>query len=142
MQAWGDFSGKCYVFLEAKSIDELQKKNNQLMNWLSADVRQEKLSPVFLPSVLFPSAESARSNFAAWHAFWNKERVAALKRDLNAAAREYGFKPEAFAPFWKIINQENPTTFEIPQKYFEMLGIAKSPAGFTQLSLLDHRQKL
>jgi len=137
LQAWGDFSGKCYVFLEAKNIDELQKKNDQLMNWLSADVRQEKLSSVFLPSVLFPSAASARSNFAAWHEFWNKERVAALKRDLNAAARESGFNPEAFAPFWRIINQENPTTFEIPQKYFEMLGIAKSPAGFTQLSLLN-----
>jgi predicted exporter len=38
LEAWGDFSGKCYVFLEAKNIDELQEKNNQLMNWLSADV--------------------------------------------------------------------------------------------------------
>jgi uncharacterized protein len=134
---WGDLSGRCYVLLEAKSIDDLQKKNGQLMNLLADDVRQEKLSPVFLPSVLFPTAESARSNFAAWRTFWNKDRVAALKSDLNKASREYGFTPDAFAPFWKIINQENSGTFEIPQKHFEMLGIAAGPAGYTQLSLLN-----
>jgi predicted exporter len=100
-------------------------------------VRQEKLSPAFLPSVLFPSQDTARSNFTAWRDFWNKERVAALKRDLNAAARKNGFAPNAFEPFWKIINQENPGAFEIPEKYFEMFGIAKSPAGYTQLSLLS-----
>ena len=55
---------------------------------------------------------------------------------MNAAARENGFAPNAFEPFWKIINQENPGAFEIPEKYFEMLGIAKSPGGYTQLSLL------
>jgi predicted exporter/SAM-dependent methyltransferase len=133
---WGNFSGKCYVLLEAPSIAQLQKKNDQLMNWLVSDVRQEKLSTVFLPSVLFPSQDTARSNFAAWRDFWNKNRLTALKRDLSAAAQEFGFTPNAFEPFWKIINQENSRTFEIPEKYFEMLGIAKSPGGFTQLSLL------
>jgi len=136
LQAWGDFSGKCYVFLEAKSLGELQKKNDQLMGWLKNDVQKEKLQPVFLPSVLFPSPDTAKSNFAAWQAFWNKERVADLKRNLNVAARENGFAPEAFAPFWKIIYQENPASLEIPENFFEMLGIAKTPDGYTQLSLL------
>ena len=133
---WGDLSGRCYVLLEAKSIDDLQKKNDQLMTLLSDDVRQEKLSPVFLPSVLFPTAESARSNFAAWSAFWNKDRVTALKRDLDAAAKENGFAANAFGPFWKIIHQENQGDFEIPEKYFDMLGITKTKAGYAQLSLL------
>ena len=136
LQAWGDFSGKCYVFLEAKSLDQLQKKNDQLMYSLSNDVQQEKLKPVFLPSVLFPSSQQAQSNFAAWRAFWNKDRVATLQRDLNKAAQENGFTPNAFEPFWKIITQENPASFTIPEKFFEMLGIAKSSEGYTQLSLL------
>jgi uncharacterized protein len=133
---WGNLSGKCYVLLEAPSIAQLQMKNDQLMILLASDVRQEKLSSVFLPSVLFPSQDTARSNFAAWRAFWNKDRIAALKRDLSSAGRENGFAPNAFAPFWKIMNQENPGVFEIPGKYFEMLGIAKSSEGYTQLSLL------
>ena len=118
------------------SIEELQKKNQQLMTLLAADVQKEKLAPVFLPSVLFPSPQSAQSHFAAWRSFWNKDRVAALKRDLDAAARENGFAPNAFEPFWKIIHQESPGRFTIPEKHFEMLGIAKTSEGYTQLSLL------
>ncbi len=133
---WGNLSGKCYVFLEASSIAQLQKKNDQLMTWLSADVQHEKLSPAFLPSILFPSPDKARSNFVAWRDFWNKDRVTVLKRNLSVAAQEFGFAANSFEPFWKIINQENPGTFEIPEQYFEMLGIVKSPEGFTQLSLL------
>ena len=133
---WGNLSGKCYALLEAPDIAQFQKKNEQLMNWLASDVRQEKLAPVFLPSVLFPSQDNARSNFTAWRSFWNKDRIAALKCDVNAAGRENGFAPNAFEPFWKIIHQENPGIFEIPEKYFEMLGIVKSPEGYTQLSLL------
>jgi uncharacterized protein len=133
---WGNLSGKSYVLLEAKSIAELQEKNDQLMNRLADDVRQGKLSPAFLPSVLFPSSQTAQSNFKAWRSFWTEDRLTAFKRDLNNAARENGFAPNAFEPFWKIMNQENPGTFEIPEKYYEMLGIAKSQEGFTQLSLL------
>jgi uncharacterized protein len=134
---WGNLSGKCYALLEAPDITQLQRKNDQLMTLLANDVQQEKLAPVFLPSVLFPSPETARSNFSAWRDFWSKERVASLKRDVSAAGRENGFAPNAFEPFWKIIDQENPGTFTIPEKYFEMLGIARSSGGFTQLSLLS-----
>jgi predicted exporter/SAM-dependent methyltransferase len=133
---WGNLSGKCYVFLESQNLAQLQKKNDELINWLANDVRQEKLSPVFLPSVLFPSPENAQSNFSAWRAFWNKERLTALKNNLDKASHDNGFKPDAFEPFWQIIHQGKPAEFEIPQKYFEMLGIAQSPGGYTQLSLI------
>jgi len=99
-------------------------------------VRQDKLKPVFLPSVLFPSGEQAKSNFAAWKAFWNKERLAELKRHLSEAGKENGFAPDAFEPFWKIIHQEAADSFDIPEKYFEMLGIVNNPTGYSQLSLL------
>jgi hypothetical protein len=85
---------------------------------------------------MFPSSKTAEENFAAWQTFWNKDRIAELKHNLNLAARENGFAPDAFEPFWKIINQEAPGSFDIPEKYFELLGIAKSPTGYTQLSLL------
>jgi predicted exporter/SAM-dependent methyltransferase len=135
-RVWGDFSGQSYVFLEAQNLSQLQQKNDALMNLLADDVRQEKLSPVFLSSVLFPSSDTARSNFAAWRAFWNKERVAALKREIDAATRDLGFTPDAFAPFWQIINQEKAAALEIPPKYFDMLGISQCPEALTQLSLM------
>jgi len=138
---WGNLSGKCYAFLEAPDVAKLQKKNNELMSQLSNDVSQEKLNLVFLPSVLFPSAQQAQSNFTAWKTFWNKDRVAELKRNLSAAGKENGFALNAFEPFWKIIHQGKPASFDIPEKYFEMLGIAKNPTGYRQLSLLSSGKK-
>ena len=135
-EVWGNLSGRCYVFLQASDMTQLREKNDQLAGWLAGDIRDEKLSPPFLPTVLFPSPETAQHNYAAWSAFWNKDRVAELKRNLSAAGKENDFAPDAFEPFWKIINRTTIGSFDIPEKYFDMLGIAKSSAGYTQLSLL------
>ncbi len=134
---WGGLSGKCYIFLESKSIIGLQEKNDQLLKFLSADIQQEKLSSVFLPSVLFPSVQKSRENLEAWRAFWNKERLSKIKHDVDLAARENGFAPAAFEPFWKVINTKNVEPKEIPEKYFEFLGISKTADGYAQLSLLN-----
>ena len=72
----------------------------------------------------------------AWQSFWSKERLAKLKRDMAAAAGKNGFAPSAFEPFWKIINNKNLYSGEIPEKYFEFFGITKGPTGYTQLSLI------
>ncbi len=133
---WGDFSGKCYVFLQAPSIAQLQQKNDRLMPILAADIQKEKLSSVFLPSLLFPSPAVSKKNMEAWQGFWSKERLAKLKRNMAVAAKENGFAPSAFAPFWKIMNNKNLHSEEIPEKYFEFFGITKSPTEYTQLSLI------
>ena len=135
-KTWGDLSGKCYVFLQAADIARLQEKNDQLLPLLTKDVREGKLSSVFLPSSLFPSAKTAEENLAAWRNFWNTERVAKLKKDLNAAAHETGFAPDAFAPFWNTLYNKNPQIKEIPEKYLDFLGITKTDAGYNQLILL------
>lgn len=133
---WGDLSGKCYIFLQASSISQLQQKNDQLLAILSKDIPADKLSSVFLPSSLFPSPETGKKNLEAWRNFWNRECLARLSRDISVAARENGFAPGAFEPFWQVINNKNPQSGEIPEKYLEMFGITKGADGYTQLSLL------
>lgn len=133
---WGNLSGKCYLFLEASSIAHLQEKNEQLMKILSPSVEKEKLSAVFLPTVLFPSAPVAELNLDAWHNFWTESRLKNLRRDLRAASREHGFAADAFNPFWNVVRTKNISAEEIPEKYFEMLGITRSSSGYSQLSLL------
>ena len=135
-KTWGDLSGKCYVLLEAKTMEQLQKKNEQLMALMASDIVKEKLSGVFLPSVLFPSAQTAQKNLANWQKFWTKDRVSKLKKNLAAAAKDFGFAPKAFEPFWRIIAEQNTVSAEIPEKYFGLLGITKGQAGYTQLSLV------
>ena len=136
LQRWGDLSGKCYVFLQAPSLAQLQQKNDQLMPVLAADIQKEKLSSVVLPSLLFPSPAMSQKNMEAWQSFWSRERLAKLKRDVAVAAGENGFASSAFEPFWKTINNKNLHSEEIPEKYFEFFGITKGRAGYTQLSLI------
>ena len=136
-KTWGGLSGKCYLFLDAQSVSGLQEKNDQLMKFLSDDIQKEKLSSVFLPSVLFPSAGKAQENIKAWRAFWNKECLSKFKHDVDSAARENGFAPAAFQPFWNVFSTRHIAPKEIPEKYFEFLGITRTADGYTQLSLLN-----
>lgn len=133
---WGDLSGKCYLLIEAPSLGALQKKNDVLRKILDADIRDEKISAAFLPTTLYPSPEQARKNGEAWQAFWTKERLSALKNNLSAAAGEYGFAPDAFEPFWKMMSQTPSAPSGIEEKYFDILGIAKTSAGYAQLTLV------
>jgi predicted exporter/ubiquinone/menaquinone biosynthesis C-methylase UbiE len=135
-KTWGDLSGKCYVFLQAPSIVQLQQKNDQLMTILSKDIQTEKLSSVFLPSSVFPSQETGRRNLEAWRNFWNTERLTCLKQDIKESSLENGFETGAFEPFWQMIDNKNLQAGEIPEKYLEMFGVTKGADGYTQLSLL------
>jgi len=135
---WGDFSGKCYVFVEAGSMEELQAKNDRLMTLLGEDERKGKLTGVFLPSVLFPSPQKSAENLRAWQKFWDVDRIETLKRSVNAAARKNGFAANAFDPFFQSLETRSVTPAVIPEQYFEYFGIAVSKKGLTQLSLLNN----
>lgn len=136
-KTWGDLSGKCYVLLQASDMSHLQQKNDQLMHFLEKDIQEQKLASVFLPSLLFPSPEKGRENLLAWVNFWSPERLAKLKSDMELAGRDAGFVSSAFQPFWKIMDNRNPQLEKIPEKYFEIFGITKGPAGYTQLNMLS-----
>ncbi len=133
---WGNLSGRCYLLVEAPTVEALQKKNERLETLLAEEVQNERLAPAFLPTVLFPTPESAARHFEAWRAFWTPGRVSALERDLREAAQENGFTPNAFAPFLRMLTRDAPVAAAIPSKYFGLLGIAQTTDGFAQISLL------
>lgn len=133
---WGDLSGRCYVLLEARTLDQLQKKNDALNKILQDDLRLGKITAAFLPTTLFPSDEQAAKNGDAWRAFWTTERLSALQGNLQTAAVENGFAPDAFKPFLKNILQKPAGSPAPDEKYFDMLGIAKTDQGYAQLTLV------
>lgn len=135
-EVWGNFSGRSYVLLEAPDLEQLQKKNDDLTERLAEDVQSGKLAAPFLPTVLFPSPESAARHFTAWQSFWTPERAAALRTNLNEAARANGFAPDAFDSFWPVFQTEKPAVLTIPPTHLEMLGISRTSGGYAQLSLV------
>ncbi|MDD4092032.1 MAG: MMPL family transporter [Smithellaceae bacterium] len=131
---WGNLSGRLYVLLEAPDVERLQKKNDQLEALMVKEVESGRLAPAFLPTVLFPTPETAARHFTAWRSFWTPERVGALRMNLGEAAVKNGFAPDAFDSFWPVFQTDRPGVFSIPQRHFEMLGIARTSEGYVQLT--------
>jgi len=134
---WGDLSGRCYVLIEAPTLTRLQTSNETLERLLSDEIGQKRIASVFLPSALFPSEKKARKNYDDWRAFWTKDRLDALKKNLAAAAAENGFTPDAFDPFWKMMSRPPAPAGAPSEEYFDMLGISKTQDGYTQLTLVS-----
>lgn len=134
---WGDLSGRCYLLVEAPTFSQLQQKNERLQQILADEIQKEKISPVFLPTMLFPSGDKARSNFESWQSFWTETRRSALRKNMDAAAKENGFAPDAFEPFWKMIAEPSAEMTSSVEKYFDFLGIHKTKEGYAQLTLVS-----
>ena len=123
---WGNLFSRIYVMVEGRDVKELQQKGDRLATLLDQDVRIGTLASAFVPSMIFPGEQRADQNFAAWRAFWQPERTAALRKAMNHVSIELGFAPDAFAPFLTLVETKEMAALAIPQSFFGLLGISKS----------------
>lgn len=129
-EVWGDVfeSRKVFMMVEADDINALQQKGDRLLAMLEQDLDRGVLSAAFIPSMLFPGEERRRDNLAAWKAFWDTGRISSLKAEMTRAAVELGFQPDAFRPFFSMLeNAPAGETAEIPKSLWDLLGIAQNP---------------
>jgi predicted exporter/ubiquinone/menaquinone biosynthesis C-methylase UbiE len=123
---WGNLSSRIYVMVEGEDVKELQQKGDRLATLLDQDVRTGTLASAFVPSMIFPGEQRADQNFAAWRAFWQPERRAALRKTMKDVSIELGFAPGAFAPFLALVETKEKETLTVPQSFWGLLGISKS----------------
>ncbi len=123
---WGNLFSKIYVMVEGRDVRELQQKGDRLAALLDREVRTGTLVSAFVPSSVFPGEQRAEQNFSAWRAFWLPERKMALRNGLRMASIELGFRPNAFAPFFTLVEAKEWATPAIPQSFLGLLGISQS----------------
>ncbi len=123
---WGNLFGRVYVMAEGRDVKELQQKGDRLAFLLDEDIRSGTLASAFVPSMIFPGKQRADENLAAWQAFWQPDRRAALRKAIRDASNELGFAPNAFAPFLTLVETKKMTALPIPQSFLGLLGISKS----------------
>jgi SAM-dependent methyltransferase len=135
---WGNLFSRIYVMVEGRDVQELQQKGDRLAALVDQEAKTGTLISAFVPSLVFPGEERADRNFSAWRAFWKPERTAALRNALKLASIELGFSPNAFAPFFALVETKELAALTIPQSFFGLLGIAKSrdPSTWVQVSTL------
>jgi len=130
---WNMTFNKIFIMTEGRSIRELQKKGDRLLEMINKDRLSGTLSPGFVPSIIFPGEDRRKQNFAAWKHFWDSNRIKDLKKTMKTFSFELGFTKDAFEPFYNILNTDSytPEYYAIPDKFFDMMGITVSPDNKT-----------
>jgi predicted exporter/precorrin-6B methylase 2 len=123
---WGNLFSRIYVMVEGRNVQELQQKGDRLAALLGQEGRAGTLVSAFVPSLVFPGEQRAEQNFSAWRSFWQPERRAALRKTMKHVSIELGFAPNAFAPFFTMVETEQSAPLAIPQSFFGLLGISQS----------------
>jgi predicted exporter len=125
-KVWGDIFSRVYLLVEGKTPRDLQDKCDRLALMLDREVKEQNLSRVFVPSMIFPGEELTRRNLAAWERFWNPDRIEDLKRNVAEASVPLGFSSAAFVPFFSLIQEKDVGHVNIPERFFRMLGISSN----------------
>ena len=129
-----------FLMTEGQSVADLQTKGDNLLPMFHHALRSDVLSSGFVPAMVFPGEIRAEENLSAWRSFWNRERVARLRGDLNRASANTGFSGEAFEPFLGTLSHQgyHIEGTEIPPEFYDLLSIThKSGTGkWVQISNL------
>ncbi len=123
---WGDIFSRVYLMAEEPDIGKLQSRSDALLDRFEEERDRGVLSSYFLPSVVFPGEDRARENLTAWKEFWTGELKGTVRRLIGRESRQYGFAPDAFRPFFDVVNSAGPEPREIPEKLYGFLNIAES----------------
>ncbi|MBI5553034.1 MAG: MMPL family transporter [Desulfobacterales bacterium] len=124
---WGEIFSKIFLMTEADSLAALQDANDRLLVQLEADPEPALLAQAFLPSMIFPGSERSAANLAAWKEFWTAPRVAELKQTLSSAGIQAGFTPQAFDPFFALLDPSEARLPApgIPAAFRPLVGVAE-----------------
>lgn len=124
---WGKIGDRIFVMNRGETIAAIQQGNDRALARIEKDIRQDVLSAAFVPSMIFPGKERGAQNVAAWQEFWDSRRVKEVKTALAGVGQELGFTPDAFAPFFSLLDPGfTAPPQEISKEYYELLGISKN----------------
>ena len=135
---WGDIFSKVYLMVEGTDARDLQRKGDHLAEMLSQEAAAGRISRTFVPSMIFPGEDRARSNFTAWRSFWNEERIVAFRRDFENVSRQVGFSPGAFDLFFTLTRKKYTGGMDIPEQLSGLLGMSinKEHSSWKQVATL------
>ncbi len=105
---WGDRQLPAVFVVQAPDLQSAYEINDQLFRQATAAIGNENFTSL---ARLWPGQTSRRENLAAWEKFWQPEQVNKLKELISASGPVYNFSEDAFAPFYRIL--ENPAPVEI-----------------------------
>ena len=110
-QTWGDALGMTLIVARGKTEDDALAQNDRAAQLLA---QQPNVTGVYSLAAVCPSLATQEANIQRWQKFWTPEKQFALKQTLQQVGGELGFRPDAFAPFWKSVT-EKPAMITLDQ---------------------------
>ena len=101
-ETWGDMRSRALVFASAEDLEGALQLNEQV--WQHLESRGMLKDSVSLAPLL-PSQQTQQRNSQAWDDFWQEQRATAQDL-LQLGGQKYGFSDNAFAPFWRRLDQD------------------------------------
>ncbi|HTA95595.1 MAG TPA: 1-acyl-sn-glycerol-3-phosphate acyltransferase, partial [Verrucomicrobiae bacterium] len=102
-QTWGDALRMTLVVARGKTADDALAQNDRAAEILA---QQTNVTGVYSLAAVCPSLATQEANIKRWQNFWTPARQENLHQTLQQVGGELGFRPDAFAPFWKSVEEK------------------------------------
>jgi len=142
-EVWGNMRGRALVFTGGTDLQNALQRNDQVWALLGQHNIQDEAVSL---SPLFSSKQTQQQRSEAWVSFWQQHRATTQSLILQSA-RKYGFSKDAFAEFFKALDQP-PEQIDIERlERWGLTGLLdnfllKEGADYQLLTLLPDRPEL
>jgi uncharacterized protein len=102
-QTWGDALRMTLVVARGKTADDALAQNDRAAEILA---QQTNVIGVYSLAAVCPSLATQEANIKRWQNFWTPVRQENLHQTLQRVGGELGFRPDAFALFWKSVEEK------------------------------------
>jgi predicted exporter/SAM-dependent methyltransferase len=123
-RVWGDIFSSVYLVTEADDLNELQEKNDRLLDHLTTETIAGSILRPVTPSLFFPGSAVRADNYDAWRQFWTDVRIREVSNQLIREGKPLGFGDDAFAPFLQMLSAGSLGSTGIPEGFRPLLGIS------------------
>jgi 1-acyl-sn-glycerol-3-phosphate acyltransferase len=101
-RTWSDALGMTLVIARGKTVDDALAQNDRAAALLA---EQTNVTGIYSLASVCPSLATQTANIKRWQDFWTPERQEKLRQTLQQVGGELGFRSQAFAPFWKTVEE-------------------------------------
>jgi 1-acyl-sn-glycerol-3-phosphate acyltransferase len=100
---WGDALTMTLVVARGATADAALAQNDSAAEILS---HETNVSGIYSLAAVCPSLATQEKNIARWQNFWTPARQENLRQTMSQVGGELGFRPDAFAQFWKCVEDK------------------------------------
>ena len=111
----GREAGQAIAVVGGATYEEAARRSARLHQEVATQAPDLDFSSL---SVFWPPESSRQENLRRWQAFWDDARIEMTRERIRAAAAQYGFAEDAFAPFYELLNQKRVSDRPVDNQIF------------------------